>query len=92
MMPYYSYICKKCKKEFEFIHDYGKWKKQCECKGILVLQMSAPRPARMTNPAMGRFCPETQFRDWCKEPLTSEKEIQGKQGFKLKRKGRKELI
>ena len=41
---------------------------------------------------MGRFCPETQFRDWCKEPLTPEKEIQGKQGFKLKPKKRKELI
>ena len=92
MMPCYSYICKKCKKEFEFRHDYGQWKKQCECGGILVLQMSAPRPARMTNPAMGRFCPETQFRDWCRDPLTPEKDVQGKGKFKLKPKKRKELI
>ena len=84
--------CTKCKKEFEFIHDYGKWKKQCECEGVLVRQMSAPRPARMTNPAMGRFCPETQFRDWCREPLTHEKDVQGRGKFKLKPKRRKTLI
>ncbi len=92
MMPYYTYLCKKCKKKFEFIHNYGQWKKSCKCGGILVRQLSAPRVARMTNPAMGRFCPETQFRDWCKEPLTAKQEIQGKQGFKLKPKKRKELI
>ena len=92
MMPYYTYICKKCKKTFDFMHDYGQWKKQCKCGGILVKQLSSPKLARMTRPVVGRFCPETQFRDWCKEPLTPEKEIQGKQGFKLKPKRRKPLI
>jgi|TARA_Y100000296_G_C5143200_1_gene242250 putative FmdB family regulatory protein len=91
-VPFYSYECDKCKKEVEFQHPYGKWKKKCKCGGKLTKLLSAPRVARMTNPAMGRFCPETQFRDWCKEPLTPEKEIQGKQGFKLKPKKRKELI
>ena len=54
------------------MHDYGKWKKKCECGGVLVRQMSAPRVAKITRPAHGRFCPETQFRDWCREPLTPE--------------------
>ena len=60
--------------------------------GKLTKLLSAPRVARMTNPAMGRFCPETQFRDWCREPLTPEKEMRGKGKFKLKPKKRKELI
>ena len=91
-MPFYSYVCKKCKKEFEFIHEYGKWKKKCECGGVLVKQISAPNIAKITRPAHGRFCPETQFRDWCREPLTPEKEMRGKGKFKLKPKKRKELI
>ena len=91
-MPFYSYECDKCKKEVEFQHPYGKWKKKCECGGKLTKLLCAPRVARMTNPSMGRFCPETQFRDWCKEPLTPEKEMRGKGKFKLKPKKRKELI